>query len=190
MDVMVDLETLGTGTDCVVVSLGACTMDFKTQKIESTFYMILEIQDQLDKGRIIQADTLKWWFRQENAAQKVFHEKAKSPENVLNTFAGWLKAVSPNSKELKVWGNGATFDISIMESMFKTYNIKTPWPYSGVMDLRTFRRFIANNEKVPNLGTKHNAVDDAIAQAEFVLKFFKPIEPAVLTSEELLKAQE
>jgi exodeoxyribonuclease VIII len=174
MDVMVDLETLGTDNDCVVVSLGACTMDLETKKIESTFYMIFEIQDQLDKGRVIQADTLKWWFKQENAAQKVFHDEAKAPIMILNTFSQWLKRVCPDSKKLKVWGNGATFDISIMEHMFNMYNVKRPWVYSGVQDLRTFRRFQANNEKIPNDGTKHVALDDAIAQAQFVFKHYKP----------------
>lgn len=183
-DVMIDLETLGTKNDCVVVSIGACKFNPEKQKIESTFYMIFEMQDQLDRGRVIQADTLKWWFRQENAAQKVFHDQAKNPTMILNTFATWLKTVSPNSKELKVWGNGSTFDISIMEHMYNQYNIKCPWPYNGVMDLRTFRRFMANNDKVPNLGTKHNALDDAIAQAEFVMNYLKPIQSQEPTKEE------
>lgn len=167
---MIDLETLGTGNDACVVSIGACSFDLEKGEILNTFYMILEVQDQLDKGRVIQADTLKWWFDQSDAAKKVFNEKAKSPAMVLNTLAGWLKQVSPETKSLKVWGNGSTFDISIMEDMYKGYNIKRPWGYSGVMDLRTFRRFVANNEKIQNVGVAHNALDDAISQAKFVIE--------------------
>jgi 3' exoribonuclease, RNase T-like len=181
MDIMIDLETLGTTSECVVVSLGAAAFNIETQKIESTFHMILELQDQLDRGRKIQADTLKFWFRQEDAAKKIFHEMAKQPTMVLNTFANWIKTVAPNSKELKVWGNGSSFDISIMESMYQTYNIKTPWPYNGVMDLRTFRRFCANNDKIQNMGTKHNALDDATSQAEFVMKYLKYLKPQDLS---------
>lgn len=171
VDVMIDLETLATDEDTVVVSIGACTFDVKTGEVaKSSFYMILEMQDQLNRGRKLSADTLKWWIGQEEKAKQMFHEKAQSPLNVLNTLATWLRQVSPDSRNLKVWGNGSTFDISILQHMFRMYNMKCPWGYNGVMDVRTFRRFVANGEKIPNSGTAHNALDDSIAQANFVVK--------------------
>lgn len=182
IDVMVDLETLATTEDSVIASIGACVMDLEKGTVGATFYMILEIQDQLNKGRIINADTLKWWISQDEKAKNLFHEKAKSPAHVLNTFSQWLKTVSPNSKELVVWGNGSTFDISILENAFRTYMIGIPWGYNGVNDLRTFRRFVANNAKIENNGTAHHALDDAIAQANFVIKHYvKKTETVVQT---------
>lgn len=183
MDVMIDLETLATDTDTVVISVGAAAFDISKSSIPSTFYMILEMQDQLNKGRKVSADTLKWWMQRSDAVQKVFHEKAKAPDTVLHTLATWIKTVCPNSKELKVWGNGPTFDISIMEHMYKMYNIKCPWSYNQIMDLRTFRRFVANNEKVLIPGNAHNALDDAMGQAAFVMKHLQPSKPSDLTPE-------
>lgn len=171
MDIMIDLETLGTKSHCVVVSLGACLFDISKGQLGPTFYMICTIQDQLDKGRKIDADTLKWWFSQSDAAKKVFNDKSAPTLQVLNTFSQWIGANVPTKRDRKVWGNGSTFDISIMESLFDSYNVECPWNFSSVMDLRTYRRFIGNNAKIEKQGVAHNALDDAISQAKFVMEF-------------------
>lgn len=176
-DLMIDLETLGTTPECVVVSIGATFFDIEKKIIGPDFYVVLKIQDQLDKGRKIQADTLEWWFGQSNAAKSVFHEGSKLPIEVLNMLSTWLKANCSNSRDLRVWGNGSTFDISIMENIYRQYNLKLPWGYNAIMDLRTFRRFVAKNQKVENIGTSHNALDDAKSQAVFVIKHSHPPVP-------------
>jgi exodeoxyribonuclease VIII len=176
IDLMIDLETIGTDPTTTVISLGACFFDLETGKIGPTFYMALDVDEQLKKGRSLDGSTLKWWMGQSGAAKKVFNEKAKSADEVLRTFSTWVLANCQISK-VKPWGNGATFDISIMENMYRMYGIKCPWMYNSIMDLRTFRRFIANGDKVDkSSGVDHNALDDAINQANFVIrhnKFFK-----------------
>lgn len=171
-DIMLDFETLGNGPDTIVISLGACVFDLETGLIGSTFYMAFDIADQQKVGRTFTPDTLKWWFSQSGAAKKVFHEKAKPTLEVLQTFAAWVGAQASISK-VTPWGNGATFDISIIESLFKQFNIKCPWLYYNVMDLRTFRRFIAGNTKIEKEGTNHNALDDSISQAKFCIEHYK-----------------
>jgi hypothetical protein len=103
---------------------------------------------------------------QSDAAKKVFNEQAKPAERVLKLFSQWYKNNHNNSK---VWGNGATFDISILENMFDMYDINHPWIYYNVMDLRTFKRFVGKGEKVQKSGVNHNALDDAKSQAQYVL---------------------
>ena len=173
---MLDFETLGQSEDTVVISLGACFFDYEKGTIGDTFYMAFEIDDQLQKGRSITPDTLKWWFNQSSAAKKVFNEKAKPTLEVLSTFVAWVQAHGSVSK-ISPWGNGASFDISIIEHLFRQYKLKCPWLFYNVLDLRTFRKFIANNAKVDKSeGVNHNALDDAKNQAQFVInhyKFFK-----------------
>lgn len=168
-DLMIDFETLSTTPDAIVISVGACFFDVETKKIGSTFYAAFDVADQLKKGRSITADTLKWWFSQSDAAKKVFKEKADPPERVLKAFTEWAKA---NGTGINPWGNGATFDISIIEDLFRQYEVKCPWAFYNVMDLRTFKRFVANGAKVVVKGTAHNALDDAIAQAEYVIEHY------------------
>lgn len=173
MDVMVDLETLGTDPDCVVVSIGACTFDLKEGKVVDTFYSVLGIQDQLNKGRTINADTLAWWMKKSDDARQVFNTDSLHPVEILSSFSQWISTNIPDKKRVRAWGNGSQFDLSIMDSLYRNYLQPVPWEYWNTMDLRTFRRFVANNAKVENIGTHHNALDDALSQAKFVIKYSK-----------------
>jgi 3' exoribonuclease, RNase T-like len=167
-DIMIDFETLDTGSDCVVISLGACLFDIQKKSIPSTFYMAADVQEQLNKGRKVSADTIRWWMQQEGAAKHVFNEKAKPMDEVLKTFVYWLNSVS-QKKERKIWGNGSTFDVSILENLLRMYNFEIPWNYNAVMDLRTFKRFVGKGDQIPKAKVAHHALEDAIVQAQYVI---------------------
>lgn len=171
-DLMIDFETLGQDPDTTVISIGACFFDEASGSIGPTFYMAFDVDEQIRKGRTITGDTLKWWMGQSGAAKKVFNEKAKPAKDVLTLFSQWVLANNTISK-IKPWGNGSTFDISIIEDMFRMYDVKCPWLYYNVFDLRTFKRYIANGAKVDKSeGTDHNALDDSIAQAKYVIQHY------------------
>jgi hypothetical protein len=172
-DLMIDFETLATNPNAVVLSLGACFFNIETGEIGNKFYMCFETDDQKKRGRRVDDATLAWWSRQSNAAKKVFTDKKHPVEMVLNEFVKFCLDESKMSL-INPWGNGATFDISIIESLFEMYQIKCPWLYYNVMDLRTYRRFEAKNKKVPKLeGVNHHALDDAINQAQFVIDNYR-----------------
>lgn len=164
---MIDIETLGTDVDSVVVSLGAVFFDIETKQLGDTFYKRIEIQSQLNMGRKITENTLLWWFNQDLAARKVFSEIGVLPLEVLVEFRKWI--YERNSKAL-VWGNGSSFDISILEHLYKDYKIAIPWSYKSITDFRTFKRFCDKGVRVEREGTYHQALDDAIYQAKFVLR--------------------
>ena len=166
-DCMIDLETLGTSPKTPVISLGAVFFDIETKKLGPTFYLPCDVSEQIERGRKPTGDTIKWWLGQSDAAKKVFHEQAKPMKEVLGLFVQWYKANYP--KGAYVWGNGSTFDISIMEDLFRDYGMPLPWGYNKAMDLRTFKRFKAGGEQVKKSGVNHNALDDAISQAQYIL---------------------
>jgi hypothetical protein len=165
-DCMVDIETLGVDVDTPVISIGAVFFDVEKKLLGPTFYMALDVDEQIKRGRKPTGSTIKWWLSQADAAKRVFNEKAKPTAEVLQTFALWMKA---NNSKAHVWGNGSTFDVSIMDHLFKMYGLESPWSYSKVMDLRTFRRFQGKGAKIVIPGTAHNALDDAVGQAQYVL---------------------
>jgi hypothetical protein len=168
-DLMIDLETLGSTPETPVISIGAAFFDIQTKKIGPTFYMALDVNEQIARGRKPTGDTIKWWLGQSDAAKRVFHEQAKPALVVLTTFIQWYKANNP--KGAFVWGNGSTFDISILENMFNDYKLEIPWGYNKAMDLRTFKRFRAGGEQVKKSGVNHNALDDAVSQAQYILDY-------------------
>lgn len=166
-DCMIDLETLGSTPETPVISLGAVFFDIEKKTLGPTFYMTVDVNEQIKRGRKPTGDTIKWWMGQADAAKKVFHEQAKSAVLVLQTFTQWYKNNYP--KGAYVWGNGSTFDISILENMFRDYGLDIPWGYNKAMDLRTFKRFQAKGEQVKKSGVNHNALDDAVSQAQYIL---------------------
>lgn len=168
---MIDLETMATEPDAVVLSIGACFFDIETGKVTSKFYMCLDIDEQKRCKRVVDPKTLAWWNSQSKDARKVFTEKKYPVDHCLNEFTNFVLA-NGNMSSIYPWGNGAGFDISIMESLYRMFDKKIPWLFYNVMDLRTFKRFAAANEKVPKLdGVNHHALDDAINQAKYVLKY-------------------
>lgn len=171
-DLMIDLETLGQTPQCPVISIGACLFDIPTKQKGPTFYLALDTSEQLQKGRIPDGSTLKWWMQQTDAAKKVFNEKSVKTLEALTIFNKWIFANIQDSRKYYVWGNGSTFDISILEDLYKMYGISVPWLYYNIMDLRTFKRFVGKNEKLVKSGVNHNALDDAISQVDYVLKYF------------------
>lgn len=165
-DIMIDLETLGTDPNTPVLSIGAVYFDLKTKQLGPTFYMALDVNEQIARGRKPTGDTIKWWIQQSADAKKVFAEATKPAKEVLEIFARWMLI---NNKDAYVWGNGSTFDISIMEDLFKDYGLTRPWKYNRVMDMRTFKRFNNKGVMTKSIGVAHNALDDAKFQAQWVM---------------------
>ena len=188
-DLMIDFETLAQDPRSTVISIGAVFFDEKTGQLGPTFYMAFDVDEQIKRGRSINGETLRWWMNQSGAAKKVFNEKAKPAKEVLELFAKWVTANGSISK-IKPWGNGSSFDISIIEDLFAMYGVKPPWLYYNVYDLRTFKRYIANGAKVDkSAGTDHNALDDAIAQAKFVIEHYGFFQQMISAFAELQKGQ-
>jgi hypothetical protein len=168
-DIMIDLETFGTGQNAIIASIGACFFDIETGKIGATFELALDFDDQIKRGRMCDMSTIMWWLDQsEGARHALTKAKRAGTEEALNAFTKFYKQHS----KVHVWGNGSTFDISLMESTYSSFELKHPWPHWLVMDLRTFRRFDAGGAKVPKGGTNHKALDDAISQAKFVIEHY------------------
>ena len=172
MDLMIDLETMGTANDAVILSIGAVFFDIKTQQLGPTFHAILDRDDQLAKSRTYTDSTMQWWKRQSEEAQSIFKAKGADPKKALTEFIKFYK----QKTKVHPWGNGSTFDISIMEDMFTCYGLKSPFVFWRVMDVRTFKRFVGKGADIPvAIGVKHNALDDAIAQAKYVMHHAKDL---------------
>jgi len=165
-NLMIDLETLGTEPDAPIISIGAVFFDKKG--LGEDFQVNLDINQQIKDGRKMTGDTFKWWLEQENAAKRVFKESATSTMWGLQLFYNWaFEQCSPRT--MCPWGNGATFDISIMENILNQYDVEIPWRFWNIRDLRTFKEYVHDGKNVQFQGTPHNALDDAKHQARMVI---------------------
>ena len=169
-NIMLDLETLGTKVGCPIISIGAVFFDHTGVDEESSFYKVLSVREQLKNGRAIDPDTLKWWMNQEGAARKVFNEDNHPVRESLEEFRSWCKERAPG---IFVWGKGAAFDPPIIESLFDEYKVGIPWHFRYVRCFRTFQELCCQGIEVPFEKVAHNAVDDAIYQAEIAVRGFQ-----------------
>lgn len=164
-NLMIDIETLGNRSDAIVVAIGAQLFDPITGELGDSFYTALNYQDQINKGRKITESTIAWWMEQDKAAQKVFFEEAIPTELALSTFFDFCKDV----KGLKPWGNGPSFDLTIMETLFRDFGYDDlPWNFWNVKCLRTFKDFIYDGKDLNREGVYHHALDDCKHQIKIV----------------------
>lgn len=170
-DISIDLETLDVVPTAHILAIGAAKFDIETGEIIDKFYRVMPMTPQL--GRSISPDTVGWWMKQSEEARNAITNGVwidlLVSLNSLRTFVG-----SDNN----VWGNGATFDISILEN---AYSFDIPWNFYQVRDMRTIVALaeeISNafdKHTVPFEGEKHNAIADAIHQAKVISASYKAL---------------
>ena len=182
--IMVDLETLGTNRDSIVLSIGLVAFDPTTKEIGEKLYIELTdtIEDQQNQGRTMSAATFRWWLQQGAAARMVFSDPpqpgVKRPGIVASALTDIMYFFQRNGGDkIELWGNGADFDNVILASLFETYLYKVPWSFSRNRCFRTMKRLsgIMGNLRIqtpPFAGVPHNALDDALQQVTHLQEIF------------------
>lgn len=163
MNVMVDLETLGTANNSVIISMGAVAFDNEGNTL-STFYRRIDPQSCVDAGLKVDVSTVMWWMKQSDAARAAFNEKGVPLQIALEEFYLWFP------EDACLWGNGATFDNVLLTNAYKALGMKTPWPYWGDRCYRTVKALYPEIAAGPFEGAAHNALDDARHQTKHLLK--------------------
>ena len=170
--IMLDTETLGTSADSVILSIGAVKFDLATGQIDDAgFYASISVDSNLAWNRRLSEDTLMWWFKQSAAAQKVFFEPKELLDTALQHFSDWIGA-----KDYEMWSNGADFDLPMVAHAFTQVGIEIPWKFWNSRCFRTYKNLPgAKAVRLPNTGVKHNALADAMTQAQTVCAIHKAL---------------
>jgi exodeoxyribonuclease VIII len=170
--VMIDLETLGTAADSVILSIGAVRFDLDSDNIDDAgFYRSISIDSNLDYKRRIQEDTLIWWLKQSPEAQKVFTEPKETLLTALTEFSDWL-----DDGSAMMWSNGADFDLPTVAHAYHQVVMDVPWKFWNSRCYRTFKGLPGmKNVNVPRMGTHHNALQDAVFQAQHLQAMHKAL---------------
>lgn len=160
-DLMIDIETLGTGNNAVMIQLGACYFDRRTGKIGDTFCRSINREKSTAAGFEEDQSTIDWWSRQDQTIFQEIISSRESPKQVMNAFRSFA-----DRKNVKFWSH-ATFDFVIVQNHFKKLGIK-PLPHGKARDIRTLVDISGINLSLYNWGKKtHNALDDCKFQVEY-----------------------
>lgn len=166
MHLMIDFETLDTRPNAAALSVGLVL--FNQNGIVATKYFKLCVDDQLDAGRTVSAKTIAWWANQSEAAREALNPQITDlcPNSFNYLLFHWLERNEAYSETLQVWGNGANFDLPLLDSLTEGWGSVYEF-----RNARCFREFSRNGCKalVTRKGIHHNALDDAIFQTECVL---------------------
>lgn len=162
---MLDLETMGTGYNAAICSIGA--VKFSLDKgIVDEFYCTINAKDCVANGLVVEEATVNWWLKQPREVMAALTKDTKSLKDGLALFSKWF-----GTKSLDTWGNGATFDNVIIQSAYEAVGIRRPWKYWNDRCFRTIKNIIVVDEETRE-GTYHNALDDAKHQAKHLLRIF------------------
>lgn len=160
---MVDLETGDNCPTAAIVSIGAVV--FSPSGVGRSFYRAVDINTSVGIGLTVSADTMAWWGRQSAEAREVFTDPARAPvQRALDEFAAFLSDLP----DVKVWGNGASFDNAILQVAYRLCGLPLPWKF---WNDRCYRTASADLPRRTQSGTHHNALDDAVSQANHLIAF-------------------
>lgn len=169
--IFADLETLGTGDDAKILSVGLYGIKTDLKEVPGIEVVI----DASTSGGEICPRTMKWWTEQSPEARaRVFANPAAISE--AEAVAKLDRYLRNFYNDFRIWGNGATFDITKIARMFARHNIPTPWKFYHERDVRTVVELgelchVPDfKNALPFKGVKHAALDDARHQARYTMK--------------------
>lgn len=180
--VMVDLETMGKKHNAPIVAIGAVVFDPATGSIGESFYKVVCLESSVNWGAVIDPSTVIWWLKQSSEARSAIVNDDAIP--LLDALLQFREFVSDNvaggSKKAQVWGNGASFDNSILRSSYDCIAEDYPWECWNDRDVRTMVELgqaisFAPKTTIPFEGSRHNALADAIHQARYVSAIWQRI---------------
>lgn len=170
--VMLDLETLGTGPESAIVAIGAVPFneDGVADKDQYGFYAPVTLASSFAAGMSIDSGAITFWMRQSDDARAVFNDPyAVDLAVALTRFSNYLTGLyEASGNEICVWGNGAAFDNVVLASAYRRCGIRQPWEFWNDRCYRTMKSSF-DTPKPERKGTYHNALDDAMFQAEHLV---------------------
>lgn len=185
--VMIDLETLATVPNAIILSLGAVVFDPYAQsdfdEVRSTaFYSNIDRDDCERRGLVRDLDTEAWWARQTDAARAALLDDPRPLDQALGAFALWYS--NQPYKITTIWAKSPSFDCVILQSAFRAVGKRCPWMFFAERDVRTLQDIAYPDGDRPRFfgdsGVVHDARDDATAQALMVQACYQRLGRQVL----------
>ena len=177
--VMLDLETMGNKSNSAIISIGAVQFDIESGETGEEFYRRVDLQSSLDIGLVINGSTIYWWLTQGNSAREEVAQGGDHITHVLTDLTEWFNNYCVNG--FKLWGNGARFDIGILEDAYvKMGYTEMPWGFRDERDLRTLVAFapyikdkVVENNK--GKGFLHHPIRDCKLQIMYTSEIWRKI---------------
>jgi len=168
MDIMLDLETLSTVPEAVILTFGAIKFDPYADEItDAGLYLRVNVDEQLVINRHVYDGTVEWWGRQDEAVR----EEALGEEGRvgLEEFCAQLNRFLVGVDT--IWAQGPVFDIVILENLYRQLGKPIPWQFWQISDSRTLFK-VHGDPREKGRVAAHNALADCFYQAQAVQQVY------------------
>lgn len=189
LDIMVDLETLGTGPDSTIFQIAAMSFDIKSGIPMSKFNLIADISKNKSYEMNVDGSTLLWWVKTDSELfARLLGKGRVSSSELIEEFHKWLSALCLTN-EVYLWGNGILFDNNLLRTQMESNGLDYPIHYRRDRDVRTivdltcaklgmeekdFRELCYNTSLLP-----HDAFNDVANQILMVNACYKELTGSV-----------
>lgn len=168
---MIDLETLSTNPNAVILTVGGIKFDpYNDTEPSQGMYFRVDVDSQTGMDRHVMQDTLDWWGRQ----PEDIREEALGDNDRID-LDSMVKEINKWSVGVDVfWCQGPLFDYAILQDIYKQLGHPVPWQYWQIRDSRTLFSLVPKdpNEK---RDAAHNALADCYFQAKKVQQVYRQL---------------
>jgi hypothetical protein len=174
---MVDIETLGTDVNSVVISIGAAEFNIHDGSVGRKFKQNISIDSCLHAGLDMNPDTVAWWQTQSKEARDAVIVGQAPLTEALKAFSNFI-----GTNIYYVWGNSARFDLGILQNCFNKTKIALPWTYRMERCLRTLAGLRPEIVKSTIFdGIRHDALADCLHQIKYCTEVYNSLNNNTLT---------
>ncbi len=168
---MIDLETLSTNPNAIILTIGGVKFDpYTIAEPSQGMYFRVDVDKQTSMGRDVMQDTVDWWSKQ----PKEISDEAFSDDN-RESLDDMIKKINKFSVGVDVfWCQGPLFDYAILQDIYKQLGYPVPWQYWQIRDSRTLFSLVPKDPNEKRTGL-HNALEDCYFQAKKVQRVYKQL---------------
>ena len=168
---MIDLETLSTNPNAVILTVGGVKFDPHTHAEPSQgMYFKVDDDSQTTMGRDVMDETLQWWSLQ----AKEIKEEAMGEKNRI-PLTEMIKRINKFAVGVDIfWCQGPLFDYAILQNLYTQLGHPVPWQYWQIRDSRTLFSLVPKDHDEIRKEA-HNALADCYFQAKKVQKVYKQL---------------
>lgn len=178
IDIMTDIETLGTDTTSTIIQISAMAFDIKTGDVVEEFERMIDIEKN-ENPIDATAGTIKWWLNtNKELFAQLLNAEGVSSEQAIKDLHQWITDMKVGDNDVYLWGNGILFDNKMIEAQMKNIGLKYPIFYRNDRDVRTIvelacaKSFTTEKELKEEFSddtlVAHNASDDVRFQIALV----------------------
>ena len=174
-DCMIDLETMGVGSNPALLQISAVPFNINTCEYDAdgAFNTHIDLNSCFDHGLTVSAGTIRFWMTNPQVTQEAREMVMSQTGEHTGGGTGLVPALVAFNKWYAergmrfVHGNGAASDNVWLRSAFDACGIAPLFNFRNDMCFRTIKKMAERSgwrNNYTRVGVYHNGVDDAVSQ--------------------------